>query len=75
MQGYVPRVLWVPPMIARRLWTNNGFGQVVHRFHKRESCVFHSIHRFGGIFPSWWNEALTCDDSEMERVFDGEQLE
>jgi ribonuclease P protein component len=33
-------------MIAKGSWGNNGPGAVVHRFHKRESCVFHSVHRF-----------------------------
>jgi ribonuclease P protein component len=33
-------------MIAKGSWGNNGAGGVVHRFHKRESCVFHSVHRF-----------------------------
>jgi hypothetical protein len=32
-------------MIAKGVWRNNEPDEVVHRFHKRESCVFHSIHR------------------------------
>jgi hypothetical protein len=32
-------------MIAKGSWGNNEPGEVIHRFHKRESCVFHSIHR------------------------------
>ncbi len=32
-------------MIAKAYQANNPRQAVVHRFHKRESCVFHSIHR------------------------------
>ena len=46
-------------MIARGLWTDNGSREVVHRFHKRESCVFHSIHRFLGRFPAHDSVPLT----------------
>lgn len=37
-------------MIAKGLGRNNEPGGVVHRFHKRESCVFHSIHRLPTSF-------------------------
>lgn len=75
MQGPVSVVLRVPLMIASGLWTNNGNHEVIHRFHKRESCVFHSIHRFDGIFRGVWNRALTCGDVGMERLFDDGLLE
>jgi len=32
-------------MITKGTHGNNEPGEVIHRFHKRESCVFHSIHR------------------------------
>ena len=32
-------------MITKGSRGNNEPGEVIHRFHKRESCVFHSIHR------------------------------
>jgi hypothetical protein len=57
-------------MIAKGLWRHNESARVVHRFHKRESCVFHSIHRLGGIFRHAMNEALTCGNGGMERLFD-----
>jgi hypothetical protein len=57
-------------MIATTATANNEFARVVHRFHKRESCVFHSIHRFRRDFDSPGNEALTCDDESVERMFD-----
>jgi hypothetical protein len=44
--------------------------RVIHRFHKRESCVFHSIHRFLTRFPQIRNEALTCGNGATERLFD-----
>jgi hypothetical protein len=57
-------------MIATTATGNNEFVGVVHRFHKRESCVFHSIHRFPRDFDSLRNEPLTCDDGSVERMFD-----
>ena len=33
-------------MIAKGFSVNNEADWFVHRFHKRESCVFHSVHRF-----------------------------
>jgi hypothetical protein len=33
-------------MIARPPTVNNASAEVIHRFHKARSCVFHSIHRF-----------------------------
>jgi hypothetical protein len=56
-------------MIAGTLWADNNGGRVIHRFHKRESCVFHSIHRFSVSFLTMWNNPLTCDNAGMERVF------
>jgi hypothetical protein len=56
-------------MIARGLWTNNGPGGFIHRFHKRESCVFHSIHRFRGRFPAHPSTPLTCGNAGTERLF------
>jgi hypothetical protein len=34
------------PMITTASRTNNGPTGLIHRFRKRDSCVFHSIHRF-----------------------------
>jgi hypothetical protein len=48
---------------------NNAARGVIHRFHKRESCVFHSIHRFSASFASPWNNPLTCGNVATERVF------
>ena len=56
-------------MIAGTQWANNDAGRVIHRFHKRESCVFHSIHRFSARFSPAPNDTLTCDNAAMERVF------
>ena len=58
-------------MIATRQLRDNGIRKVIHRFHKRESCVFHSIHRLDASFHSKWNKPLTSEDAGMERVFDG----
>lgn len=37
-------------MIAKGLRPNNENREVIHRFHKRQSCVFHSVHRFSEDF-------------------------
>jgi hypothetical protein len=58
-------------MIATGQWVDNSIREVIHRFHKRESCVFHSIHRLGASFLSEWNKPLTSKYAGMERVFDG----
>jgi len=50
-------------MIASALWMNNGHREVIHRFHKRESCVFHSIHRFEASFRNRWKTPLTCGNT------------
>lgn len=39
-------------MIAKRPGGNNDAEGVIHRFHKRKSCVFHSIHRLSAIFSA-----------------------
>jgi len=70
-QESIRAVLRVPRMIATRQLRDNGIRKVIHRFHKRESCVFHSIHRLGASFRSEWNKPLTSEYVEMERVFDG----
>jgi hypothetical protein len=41
---------WSVAMIARPPSANNARSAVIHRFHKRRSCVFHSIHRFWCVF-------------------------
>jgi len=74
-QKSIRAVLRVPPMIATGPWADNGIREVIHRFHKRESCVFHSIHRLGASFRSERNKPLTSEDAGMERVFDGPILE
>jgi len=56
-------------MIAGTRWANNDKSHVIHRFHKRESCLFHSIHRFSVSFVAIGNNPLTCDNAIMERVF------
>jgi large subunit ribosomal protein L34 len=56
-------------MIAGHLWTDNDGTAVIHRFHKRESCVFHSIHRFLTRFQSPANNSLTCVNTRTERLF------
>jgi large subunit ribosomal protein L34 len=56
-------------MIAGRLWTDNDGSVVIHRFHKRESCVFHSIHRFLARFPPSPSNSLTCANARTERLF------
>ena len=56
-------------MIAGTLGANNDADRVIHRFHKRESCVFHSIHRFSASFAPPHNKPLTCDNNPTERVF------
>ena len=56
-------------MIAGPLLTDNESCMVIHRFHKRESCVFHSIHRLLTRFPLRRNDCLTCGNAPTERVF------
>jgi len=43
-------------MIAKGLDSNNAAGKVIHNFHERASCVFHTVHRFWAIF--WRRPAL-----------------
>lgn len=43
-------------MIARHPPANNGSADVIHRFHKVRSCVFHSIHRLIHVFGSAQND-------------------
>lgn len=72
MSSRVPRV---PPMIASGVRANNVGREVIHRFHKRESCVFHNVHRFEAIFQPTRSGSLTCGDTEKERLFDRCALE
>jgi hypothetical protein len=55
-------------MIAKGSWGNNGPGAVVHRFHKRESCVFHSVHRFAT------SSALVCRPVVSRRVVGSDHI-
>ena len=54
-------------MIAKGLGANNECGKVVHRFHKRESCVFHSIHRLSDSFGRAHRNALTSGNRDSNR--------
>lgn len=47
-------------MIAERYGEFSDSGEVVHKFHNTESCVFHSIHRTARIFVRFDVTLSTC---------------
>jgi hypothetical protein len=54
-------------MITKGLGANNERLNVVHRFHKRESCVFHSIHRLSGSFERAGRNLFTSGNRRSNR--------
>jgi large subunit ribosomal protein L34 len=48
---------------------NNDSAIVIHRLQNRQSCVFHSIHRFPDVLPPAGICQSTCGFGKQERMF------
>jgi len=55
--------------IAEAHQGNNVPANVIHRRWNRQSCVFHSIHRFSSVLTKARINATTCGYMEQERMF------
>jgi len=55
--------------IAEGNSADNGRATVIHRPENRQSCVFHSIHRFPDVFPQPRIRESTCGFGKQERMF------
>ena len=55
------------PMITNGPSRDNDPRRVFHRFHKRQSCVFHIIHRFSTSFSPAGATLSTCRNAEQNR--------
>ena len=54
-------------MITKGGRRDNATCQVVHRFHKRQSCVFHSIHRLSTSFVIAGGMLSTSGNAKQNR--------
>jgi hypothetical protein len=60
-------------IIADEYLTNNDLNRVIHRFHKRESSIINSIHRFSGFFSAPVGQDLTTRQSGAVMDFGGKR--